>query len=79
VERSPRLYQENEACGILTESFIVKTTGSVLGEGHTETHLRVEMFHGRSMKLPNQELGTCEKAPTRTRGEHELLDILRKS
>jgi hypothetical protein len=64
----------NEACGILTESSIVKTTRSGSRETISETHLRVgkglEAIHRvtRSGALP------FRGDSTRTRGKRELHD-----
>jgi hypothetical protein len=39
---------------------IVKTAGSGLGEGISETHLHVRKARGLSTELPNWELGPSE-------------------
>ena len=38
----------------------MKAVGRGMGEGHMKIHLRVGKAHGRSIELPDRELGSCE-------------------
>ena len=58
---SRMVYQGKEAHIILVGSSIVKMVGSSLGEGHTETHLRVVGECSQlSTKLSDWEFGPYE-------------------
>ena len=50
----PKLYQGNEAHGVLARNLIVKMAGSGLGEGH------MGKTYGQSTKLSNRKLGPWE-------------------
>jgi hypothetical protein len=57
------VYRGNKACGILAESLIVKTSGSVSGEACWKAHgdlLACGEGLGISMELPDWELSPCE-------------------
>ena len=57
VSRSPPCTGGNETRGVLAESSIVETTGSVREEPEAEHHLRVEKAHGSLQSYSTEVLG----------------------
>jgi hypothetical protein len=63
---------------IFAENMIVKTTGSCSGETILETYLHVGKTRGLFMVTESLALASLQRAPTRTRGKHDLLGTSKK-
>ena len=68
----PPCTEGNKACGVLAESLIVKTAGSIR-ESLDRRHIGDPLTHGEdprlSTELPDQKLGPCEGFLTRGSNE----------